>query len=139
MHKILLGLFVVGLVGIALSGPTAAQGTPPGEQTQQQEQAQEPKYVCSISVPANMTNSQLASLTKIDAKRAEAAANAAVAGTLLGTKLEDENGCLVYSVNIKSADGKVHDVKVDAGNGKVVHQELQGTEKEDPQEEKDED
>ncbi len=77
-------------------------------------------------MPKNTSKAQLAALAKINLKQAEAAANAAVAGNVMGAKLEDENSCLVYSVQITGTDGKLHDVKVDAGNGKVVHQEIAG-------------
>lgn len=61
-------------------------------------------------------------------------------GTVLQAEIENENGCAVYGVDIKSADGKVHDVKVDAGTGAVVHQELgakAGAEHEGEKEEED--
>ncbi len=118
-------LIGVGLVSPlrAQVAPQTAQQAPP--QTAQQE-AQDPKYACSITVPKNTSKAQLAALAKINLKQAEAAANAAVAGNVMGAKLEDENSCLVYSVQITGTDGKLHDVKVDAGNGKVVHQEIAG-------------
>src|SRR6266849_6447466 len=108
------------LIGVGLVSPLRAQVPP---QTAQQEE-QDPKYACSITVPKNTSKAQLAALAKINLKQAEAAANAAVAGNVMGAKLEDENSCLVYSVQITGTDGKLHDVKVDAGNGKVVHQEI---------------
>jgi len=60
-----------------------------------------------------------------------------VPGTVVRSSLDNENGCLVYSVEIQSADGKVHDIKVDAGTGTVVHQETSaqpGPEREGPDE-----
>jgi uncharacterized membrane protein YkoI len=41
----------------------------------------------------------------------------------LKTELEDENGFLVYGIEVVSADKSVVDVKVDAGTGKVLAME----------------
>ena len=93
---------------------------------------QEPTYSCGVKVPQGR-NQDLKSLAKISLAQATQAAQAAVPGTVKESALEDENGCLVYSVDIQSADGKFHDVKVDASTGTVVHQETsakQGAEKE---------
>lgn len=43
-----------------------------------------------------------------------------VPGKVLKAGLENENGYLVYSVEILKQDGIVADVKVDAGTGKVL-------------------
>lgn len=116
---------------LAAAGPVLAQGQSSGPQRQ------DPAYACSISVPANTPNAQLAALAKITAAQAEAAAKAAVPGTVTGIRLENENGCLVYSVQI-SGGGKTTDVKVDAGNGKVVHQgQANGEEEEEGENEGD--
>ncbi len=61
---------------------------------------------------------------KITPDQAKAAALKAVPGTVLKAELENENGNLVYGVEIKTADGDV-DVKVDAGNGTVLAQDSQ--------------
>jgi len=45
---------------------------------------------------------------------------AAVSGRVLKTELEDENGFLVYGVEVVTPDRTVMDVKVDAGSGKVL-------------------
>jgi uncharacterized membrane protein YkoI len=61
-------------------------------------------------------------LTKIDAARAMAAAQTRVPGKVLSAALDNENGNLVYSVVITPASGgSAQDVKVDAGNGSVLH------------------
>lgn len=48
------------------------------------------------------------------------AALQAVPGTVIGAALENENGYLVYGVEIVKADQQIMDVKVDAGNGKIL-------------------
>jgi uncharacterized membrane protein YkoI len=112
------------LVGTGLAYPVVAQPAP------QQAETQDPKYACSISVPANTPTVKLAALAKLSTRQADAAASAVVAGTVIGVQLDDENGCLVYAVQINGSDGKIHDVKVDAGTGKVLHQGLGGEDEE---------
>jgi len=65
----------------------------------------------------------LASLATITPEQAIAAAQAEVPGDSQKVELDNENGSLVYSVEI---GGK--DVKVDAGTGAVLHVELDGPE-----------
>lgn len=55
---------------------------------------------------------------KISATQAKQAAETSVGGTASSVKLEDENGSLVYAVVIGNQE-----VKVDAGNGKVLYTE----------------
>ncbi|MDI6865361.1 PepSY domain-containing protein [Thermodesulfovibrio yellowstonii] len=43
-----------------------------------------------------------------------------VPGKVLKVELENENGYLVYGVEIVKADKTIADVKIDAGNGKVL-------------------
>ena len=50
-------------------------------------------------------------------------ATAAVPGTAGTPELSDENGNVVYDVEVTAADGSKVGVKVDAGNGSVLAQE----------------
>ncbi len=70
------------------------------------------------SAEENLEDAKLQSLAKITAQQAKQAAETSVGGTASSVKLEDENGSLVYAVAI----GK-QEVKVDPGNGKVLHTE----------------
>jgi hypothetical protein len=108
---------VAGLAAALLGGPAFAQSGP--KQT-----TQEPTYACSIKVPSGTPDSGVKALAKISEAQARQAALAAAPGTVLRAEIENENGCAVYGVEIKTADSKIHDVKVDAGTGAVVHQEL---------------
>ena len=102
--------------------------------------AQQPKYKSSIQVTDDGDGrkgnhregrrgrdgeaaeaARLASLAKIDAGQATAAAVAQVPGTALRTALENEDGNVVYEVKIKTSAGQIHEVKVDAGTGAVLH------------------
>jgi uncharacterized membrane protein YkoI len=72
-------------------------------------------------------NERLKSLARITPEQASAAALAQVPGTVKKVELENEDGNLVYSVEIKTANGE-SDVKVDAGDGRVLHIEKDGGE-----------
>lgn len=106
-------------------------------QTQQnagrQTQANEPVYNSTIKVPnadgETGEAGMLASQAKIDTAQAMAAAIKQVPGTVLKTSLDNENGNVVYSVEISTASSGVVDVKVDAGNGSVLAQDTAANEK----------
>ncbi len=59
-------------------------------------------------------------LAKLTFDQAVQKALTAVQGQVLKTELEDENGFLVYGVEVVTADKTIMDVKVDAGSGKVL-------------------
>ncbi|MEH1850274.1 MAG: PepSY domain-containing protein [Nostoc sp.] len=61
---------------------------------------------------------KLQPLAKITAQQAQQAVEASVGGKTKSIKLENEDGNLVYTVEIGQQD-----VKVDAGNGKVLYTE----------------
>jgi uncharacterized membrane protein YkoI len=63
-------------------------------------------------------SAKLQLLAKITAQQAQQAAEASVGGKAKNVKLENEDGNLVYTVEIAQQD-----VKVDAGNGKVLYAE----------------
>jgi hypothetical protein len=76
------------------------------------------RYACSIRVPQN-SDENLAR-PRITMEQAVRAAQTAVAGQVHGANLNNENGCLVYSIGIRTVDGRIRDVKVDAGTGAVL-------------------
>jgi uncharacterized membrane protein YkoI len=85
----------------------------------QQTNAQVPTYTCSIKVP-EPEPADLSTLAKIKADQAMASAQAAFPGAVVKkVELDNENGCLVYSVFLSNG----LDVKVDAGNGSVLFHE----------------
>jgi uncharacterized membrane protein YkoI len=82
-------------------------------------------YKGSVSV-AGKNESSLHKLANIDEAAAEQVALKAVPGTVHETELEtNDNGYVVYDIEIAGDDGKGHEVTVDAGNGKVLHQDLE--------------
>jgi uncharacterized membrane protein YkoI len=103
-----------------------------------QREVQEPAYTSSIQVQDQNRREHrqrreerqeagpFASLAKIDLAQATAAALAQVPGTVLKAALDNENGNLVYSVEIQTGPHEIKDVKVDAGNGTVLHVDTGG-------------
>ncbi|MGE8078741.1 PepSY domain-containing protein [Peribacillus loiseleuriae] len=64
-----------------------------------------------------------ATLTKQATITEEAASKTAlekVPGTVQKVELEDEDGTVVYGIEVKAKDGSEQDVKVDAKTGKIV-------------------
>lgn len=66
---------------------------------------------------------RLASDATVSQAAAEAAALQAVPGTVTASELGNENGSVVWEVDVQKADGSAVEVKVDAGNGTVLAQE----------------
>jgi len=122
--------------------PSAVTSTVTTQSDQQNINEQQPMYQGTIKVANSQDNvkdnaidneknlkdnetqesAKLASLAKITLDEAKAAALKVVPGTVTKVNLDNENGYLVYSVEIKTNTGLV-DVKVDAGNGAVLAQE----------------
>jgi hypothetical protein len=90
---------------------------------------------CSITVP-DPEPEDLSSLALITAAQAEEAALAAYPdATIEEVELDNENGCLVYSVEL--SDGQ--EVKIDAGNGDILHIESDDDNNEGDDDEDDDD
>ena len=82
-------------------------------------------YKGSVSAP-DQSGTSLQDAAKIDQAAAEQAALKAVPGTVHETELEtSDNGYVVYDIEIAGDDGNNHEVKVDAGNGEVLHHDLE--------------
>ena len=75
-------------------------------------------------------SARLQSLATITPEQAKSAALAQVPGTVQKVELENEDGNVVYGIEIKTAGGE-RDVKVDAGNGSVLHVEKDDSEDDD--------
>ncbi|WP_391119726.1 PepSY domain-containing protein [Psychrobacillus sp. L3] len=63
---------------------------------------------------------ELQAKTKLTLDEAQVIALNKVAGTVKDSELEDEDGIVVYSFEIKTTAGDVNDVKVNAENGEIV-------------------
>ena len=79
----------------------------------------------------NRVEADFPALAKITWGQAVQNALAAVHGQVLKTELEEENGFLVYGVEVVTADKAIVDVKVDAGSGKVLAMERDKADDED--------
>ena len=74
----------------------------------------------SIKVPEDTeTQADFAKLARISQQEAEAAAIAVQPGKVVKAKLDDEDGYLVWEINVKHAKGTT-EFAVDAGNAKVL-------------------
>lgn len=135
------------VTGLALGGTGVAMAATTGAAPQEQH----PTYVGSVTSPgdagddtetaegtgldrsesegADSTAAEadeskaLQPLATVTADEATAAALSAIPGTAGSAELENENGYVVYGVEITATDGTVTDVKVDAGNGTVLAQD----------------
>ncbi|MHB8915429.1 MAG: PepSY domain-containing protein [Thiobacillus sp.] len=79
----------------------------------------------SIKVPEN-TESQadFAKLARVSQREAEAAALAVQPGQVVQAKLDDEEGYLVWQIDVKHGKGTT-EIAVDAGNSKVLAAEAE--------------
>ena len=81
------------------------------------------KETAEASDPAEQAETaRFQKLARITADQARTAALGRVQGTATKVELENEDGNLVYGVSVKTAAGE-RDVKIDAGNGTVLHVE----------------
>ncbi len=92
--------------------------------------AQQTNHTGSIQTK-NDDEAGFAGMAKISLDSAINAALQAVPGKVLKAELENENGYLVYGVEIAKADRQIADVKVDAGSGKVLKIEADQKDKEE--------
>ena len=134
-------------MGITLSAMVVGVGLLGTVYAQTRSGAQSPAYNSSVQVKDQDREEygerheergeagQLAALAKIDASQASAAAVAQVPGTVFEVALDNENGNVVYCVEIKTASNEMKDVKVDAGSGKVLHVGAAGQDDDEEEEE----
>lgn len=90
--------------------------------------AEDPKET-PIQGTIRLSNTQdreavLVESAKISVQQAINAALSRDNGTLQRVELQNEDGFLVYNVELVSADKKLHEVKVDAGNGNILRVDL---------------
>ncbi|WP_391207109.1 PepSY domain-containing protein [Psychrobacillus sp. L4] len=78
---------------------------------------------------------ELQAKAKLTLDEAQVIALNKVAGTVKDSELEDEDGVVVYSFEIKTTAGDVNDVKVNAENGEIVKVENDAKDEENGTEE----
>lgn len=135
------------VTALALGGTGVAVATTGGAATPADSTSseQDPSYVGTIPAPNDGTTDEaegtegaeaaddtaaeaaestaLEGLATVTPEEATAAALKAVPGTAASAQLENENGFVVYGIEVTAADGTVIDVKVDAGDGSVLAQD----------------
>jgi len=132
--KLIAGAAAAAILTLGAGGTAIAaqQGALPGQEN-------EPAVSGSVAAPAETEandategpeneaaeSKKLEGLAKIDQAAAEKAALNAVPGEVQKTELDNENGSVVYSVEIMAQDGTLQEVLVDAGDGKVLAQEAE--------------
>ena len=77
-----------------------------------------------------------ASLAKKTVQQAIDAAVSRQSGTVLRVELQNEDGFLVYNVEVASPDKKVHEIKVDAGDGSILRIDVDSADRETENEER---
>ena len=124
-----LGLGAAGVANAVSSNGQTTASAAAGAEAGTGAEVQDPSYTSSVQVPESATeeNDQaeaaaLQAAAKISPEQAKQAAVAAVPGTAGKVELENENGNVVYGVEV-TANGATIDVKVDAGNASVLAQE----------------
>jgi len=70
------------------------------------------------------------SLAKITLQQATTIASNAQSGNISKAELQHEDGFLVYNVVVVSQDKKIHEVKVDAGDGSILRIDVDSAERE---------
>jgi len=122
----LLGTFLMGGVALnhASAAPPATPGTPTtvvqGEAPDTTEAADTTEATAPALNPARVPTT---------ADQAKAAALAKFPGaTVKQAELQDENGALVWGVELTDASGAVQDVTIDGNSGQVVSTQAEGAE-----------
>jgi hypothetical protein len=122
-------LIILAIVGVVILVGIATAFAVGGERDGDNEEFRALKG----SVPAPRENGtddeaaqaqELQKLAKIDQSTAENSALQAVPGTVKDAKLDNENGSVIYEVVVAGDDGQTHHVKVDAGSGEVLPQDV---------------
>jgi hypothetical protein len=134
-------LFAAGLLALALAvasvtGIALAQSSdgPSTTAVREVDDDAPPEATSSVTVPPDQAateadeGSALRGLAKITPDEARAAALAAVPGSATKVELENEDGSVVYKVEVTGAGGRQTDLEIDAGNGAVLSRETEAAE-----------
>jgi uncharacterized membrane protein YkoI len=129
IHKTLV-LITVTLTASAVSALAGtAQGQPASDAAAKAAAPldQLPHEVQSGSVQVKKDDEQaMAAQASVTAAEAAKVAAGATNGKVLATKLDDENGYLIWEVEVLDPQGKETQIKIDAGNGSLLAAEING-------------
>lgn len=82
-------------------------------------------FAFSIALVSSIAVSAQAKQKYIGMSRARDIASKQVAGKIKGAEREKEHGKMIYSFDIRSTDGKVHEVTLDAYTGEVLTNDIE--------------
>jgi uncharacterized membrane protein YkoI len=102
-ESIITGMVMLGLIALGGTAISAEQANPAG----------------SIQIK-NEEEAGFASMAKVSMDSAINAALKEVQGKVLRAELENENGYLVYGIEIATTGHQIVEVNVDAGDGKIL-------------------
>jgi hypothetical protein len=121
----LLAVALAGATGIALAQSSNGSKPPPVRELDDTSPGKSSSVTVAPSQPGTETDegTALQGLAKITPDQAKAAAVAVVPGNATKVELENEDGNVVYAVEVTGTDGKQTDLKIDAGNGAVLSKE----------------
>ncbi len=119
-----MAIFIVSMVSFSVHAQTPTAATQSASTTNPSNDVNEqyPSYAGSITAPEDDTDQQLAALATISSEQAKASAlkdPTVAGGTVTSVSLDNENGNVVYSVEIGNGSTS-YDVKVDAGTGSIL-------------------
>jgi len=117
-----LTLIVVSMASFTVNAQTPITTTSTANPDNDNVNEQYPNYTGSIMASETATDEQLATQANISPDQATAAAlndPTVAGGTVTSVSLDNENGNLVYSVEIVKGSTS-YDVKVDAGTGNIL-------------------
>jgi uncharacterized membrane protein YkoI len=147
------GLVTTAALAVGVIGTTAYAETPPpsaspsapptapaspGQSGAQGTEKQEPSYTGSVQAPKGTgiedeaaETAALAALAKVSEADAKNAALAKFPGaTVTKASLGDENGSVVWEIQLTDSSNVAQEVKVDAGNGAILATEAGGADSE---------
>ena len=132
IQKTILVVFVVALIAVAIIGVTAVTSgnnlsLKSGISKHIEDKSE--THDKEDNIPSNFS-------AKITIEQAQEIALKNVAGTIKDSKLEDENGNIVYNIDIVK-DNTETEVKIDPSNGNVLKTQNDNNDKKDDTEKKD--
>ena len=87
----------------------------------------------------NHRQTEFPKLAQISSSDAAKAATDKVPGEILSIALENEEGSLVYAVEVVNVQTGLHEINVDAGNGKILSDEAKDHSHREPADEEEDD
>jgi uncharacterized membrane protein YkoI len=120
------GYFVSGLVGLGLLGGIAL-----ASDIELDDKNKDLEVKSSIQVKDDISEQKEMSLAKIDVFEVCKLVKNHVAGKIINVNLENDEGNLVYHLEVIKDNGQNLELIVDAGNGKVLHEQIDKQDKED--------